>query len=144
MAGEYLSGSYRVRAIRPAFDDKQRLFRKARDNAILRRHALKLRYWPENHPEDQSGQVIDLNWEWVRSLPGLKIGELRIDDEIGGHDNLRIIFFVGDPAVREPLPMIWIIRVMNKKRNDFSKNDLKIFKARRLLVIERFYDPRNS
>lgn len=144
MVGERLTGSYRVRAIRPAFDDTNRLFRKARDNAILRRHALKLRYWPENHPEDQSGKLIDLDWEWVRSLPGLKVGELRIDDEIGGHDNLRIIFFVGDAAIREPLPMIWVLRVMQKKRNDFTKNDLATFRARRLLVIERFYDHHTS
>jgi hypothetical protein len=144
MAGEYLSGNYRVRAIRSAFDDKRRLFKKARDNAILRRHALKLRYWPQNHPEDESGQVVDLNWDWIRSMPGLKVGELRIDDEIGGHDNLRIIFFVGNQEVREPLPLIWVIRVMQKKRTEFSKNDVAVFRARRLLVIERFYNSRTN
>lgn len=145
MSGENLTGSFRVRAIWPAFADVNGLFKNSRDKISVRRHSLKLRYWPEKHPEDvDSGQVLDLDWSWVRSLPGLKIGELRIQDVIGGHDNLRVIFFEGDSAVREPLPMLWVIRVMQKKRDDFSKHDLTIFKARRLLVVERFYKYRSA
>ncbi len=74
-------------------------------------------------------------------MPGFHIGELRVADAIGGNDNLRIIFYVGSAEIREPLPMIWILRVLQKKRDDFSKNDVSIFKARRLLVIERFETP---
>ena len=57
-----------------------------------------------------------------------------------GNDNLRVIFFVGDRKVREPLPMIWILAVMQKKRNDFTANEIQIFKAQRLLVQQRFYE----
>jgi hypothetical protein len=63
---------------------------------------------------------------------------LRIGDVIGGNDNLRVIFYMGSAEVRDPLPMIWIIRVLQKKRDDFSTHDLSIFRARRGLVIERF------
>jgi len=143
-AGAGLTGSWRVRAIRPAFSDACRLVKKARDQMEIRSHALKLRYWPATNPMDESGKVLDLDWSWVRSLPGLGIGELRIEDVIGGNDNLRIIFFVGDDKVRDPLPLMWILRVMQKKRQDFSKHDLAIFKARRALVIERFYNHRDN
>lgn len=140
--GASLTGHRRVRAIRPAFDDVARLCRRACDRIEIRRHALKLRYWPAKRPTTEAGLVLDLNWSWVRAQRGLCIGELRLEDTIGGNDNLRIIFFEGDPSVRDPLPLIWILRVMQKKRDDFSSNDLQIFKARRQLVIERYYKNR--
>ncbi len=139
MVGEFLTGQYRVRAIRPAIVDVSRLCRRVRDNIAIRRHALKLRYWPEKHPENDAGTLLDLNWSWIKTLQGMNVGELRIDDTIAGNDNLRLIFFVGDSKIREPLPMIWILRAMQKKRQSFSKNDIRIFKARRLLVQQRFY-----
>lgn len=142
MAESGLTGSRRVRAIRPAFDDVGRLCKRTRDRIAIRRHALKLRYWPEKHPTDESGKVLDLNWSWVRALRELNIGELRLDDTIGGHDNLRVIFFEGDKAVREPLPMVWVLQVMQKKRDDFTKHNLDTFKARRTLVMQRFYQHR--
>jgi hypothetical protein len=107
----------------------------------VRRHSLKLRYWPAHHPADNAGKILDLDWEWIRSLSGLRIGELRVADTIGGNDNLRVIFYVGSAEIRKPLPMIWVIRVIQKKRDDFSRNDLSIFRARRLLVVERFEKP---
>lgn len=137
--GAHLTGNYRVRAIRPAIEDSWRFCNTMAENTEVRRHALKLRYWPERNPEADSGQIVDLDWSWVRSLRGMKVGELRVNDTIGGNDNLRIIFFVGDPAFREPLPMIWVLRVMHKRRDQFTKNDLAIFRARRALVRERFY-----
>src|SRR5579862_5454736 len=103
MVGEHLSGKCRVRAIRPAFDDVHRLLRRTKDKIEVRREALKLRFWPQRHPLDGSGQLLDLNWSWIRSLPGLKIGELRIGDAIGGLENLRIIFYEGNPSVCDPL-----------------------------------------
>jgi hypothetical protein len=137
--GKHLTGTYRVRAIRPAFDDVHRLCRRVRDKMEIRKHSLKLRFWPNVQSEDEAGKLLDLDWSWVKSLPGLKIGELRIDDVIGGNDNLRIIFFQGPTSVKEPLPMLWVLRVMQKTRMDFSKHDLTVFRARRLLVLERFY-----
>ena len=61
MAGEHLSGNYRIRAIKSAIDDVWRLIQKMSENIELRRHALKLRYWPKNHHEDESGQILDLD-----------------------------------------------------------------------------------
>lgn len=142
MAGEHLTGSYRVRAIRPALDEVSKLCRKIKDRMEIRHETLKLRYWPAKHPSDEGGKILDLDWSWIVALRPLRIGELRLDDTIGGNDNLRVIFFQGDESVRDPLPMIWVLRVMQKKRDDFSSHDLSIFKARRTLVIERFYKNR--
>ncbi len=134
-----LTGSFFVRAIRPAFADVNHLFNRTRDKIEVRRHALKLRYWPDSITTEPSGQVVDLDWSWIRSLDGLKVGELRVHDTIGGQDNLRIIFFVGPPNVRLPMPCIWILSVIQKSRQDFSTNQVRVFRARRTLVCERFY-----
>ncbi|NLE39222.1 MAG: hypothetical protein GX621_14460 [Pirellulaceae bacterium] len=115
----HLTGSYLVRAYRPAFQEARKLLPRQRDFAELRRHALKLRFWPENHPETEDGQVLDLDWSWVRSLSGKNIGELRIGDTIAGHDNLRVIFFV--PQEKTKPPIIWVLAAFQKKRDDFSK-----------------------
>jgi hypothetical protein len=138
--GEHLTGDYRVRAIKPFLDDGGRLFRKTREKIEVRRHTLKLRFWPRSKPVDEGGKILDVDWSWIKSLPGMKVGELRLNDTIGGHDNLRVIFFVGPPDIRVPLPMIWALRVMQKKRDDFSKHDLSVIRARRTLVLERFYN----
>ena len=140
--GTSLSGNFRVRIFRPAFKSCRKLCGTTRNCIELRRHALKLRYWPDNYPVDDQGQVVDLNWEWIRSLPNSGIGELRIDDVISNNDNLRLIFFVGDKSVKEPLPMIWILSVLQKKRDDFTRNQIKIFKGQKQLVLERFYKNR--
>jgi hypothetical protein len=140
--GEFLTGNYRVRALRSSLNDAGWLCNKMAENIEIRRHALKLRYWPQRNPQDDSGQLLDLDWSWIQSMPGKRVGELRIHDTIAGNDNLRIIFFVGDEMFREPLPIIWILRVMQKDRNDFSRHDIAVFKARRTLVIERFYKVR--
>lgn len=140
MKGQHLTGNYRVRATHAAFADVRRLCSRARDRMEVRRHALKLRFWPGNCSEEDGGPVMDLHWSWIRTMLGLNVGELRLHDTICGNDNLRIIFFVGDESRKEPLPLIWVLRVMQKKRNDFTPNDVAIFKARRNLVMERFYN----
>ena len=132
-----LTGTYRVRAGRWAFQDAHKCLPRTRDRAELRRHALKLRFWPERSPETDDGQLLDLNWSWIKALPGKRVGELRIDDTIGGCDNLRVIFFV--PREKTEPPNLWILAVFQKKRDDFSKAQLKLFKARRELILERFY-----
>ena len=136
----FLTGNFRVRALRPAFDDVNHLFVRTRDKIEVRRHALKLRYWPDQFTTEESGQVVDLDWSWIRSLPSLRVGELRIHDTIGGHDNLRIIFFLGhecDPSAKR---CIWILSVIQKARQDFSAQHIRVFKARWLLVCQRFYE----
>lgn len=136
-----LTGKYRVRVCKPALDSARRLFPRLGDYMELRAHAIKLRYWPDGKA---GTKVIDLDWDWVRACDGQGIGELRIDDTIGGQDNLRVIFFKADEKVRDPLPVIWILHVMQKKRQDFSANEIRIFKARRNLIVEHFYKNRKT
>jgi hypothetical protein len=138
MKGEGLTGNYRVRVLRPALDEAYKLCPRMCDRMELRAQALKLRYWPANQSSDGNGQLLDLDWSWIKAAPHLRIGELRIDDTIGGNDNLRLIFFVGERVVAMPMPVIWILRAMQKKRNDFSAHDLAMVKARRMFVQERF------
>jgi hypothetical protein len=95
---------------------------------------------PEKHPEDDNGLVLDLDWEWIKALrkKKKKIGELRINETIGDHDNLRVIFF--KPDILKPHPMIWILSVFQKKRQDFTRAQLQTFADRSDIVLERFYD----
>jgi hypothetical protein len=67
---------------------------------------------------------------------------LRIDDTIGGFNNLRIIFYVPKPAIVLPgdaLPRIWTIGVLQKKTQRFSNYDLATFAARVKLLRLRWY-----
>ncbi len=135
-----LTGTMHVRALRAAFHDAHHWLPRMRDRAILRRHSLKLRFWPEKHPEDDNGLILDLDWEWIKALrkKNKKIGELRINETIGDHDNLRVIFF--KPDILKPHPMIWILSVFQKKRQDFTRAQLQTFEDRSAIVLERFYD----
>ena len=134
-----LTGNYQVRIFRPAFDDVEGLCNRTKDKIEIRRHALKLRYWPKQTDSDDGGQIVDMDWSWIKSLPSTRIGELRIHDDISGNDNLRVIFFVGDPLKIETMPVIWVLSVFQKKRDDFTAAQIRVFKGRRLLVLERFY-----
>lgn len=137
-----LTGSFRVRVLRPCIAEAWRLCPKLREFMELRAQVLKLRYWPSTQVVQQGGHVLDLDWEWIKALKGHQIGELRIDDVIGGNDNLRAIFYVGDDSVKEPMPIIWILALMQKKRHDFSTANIETFRSRRVLVDERFYKSR--
>lgn len=135
---ENLTGNRLVRAGRWAFQDAKKWLPRTKDRAELRRHALKLRFWPEHHPTDDNGTLLDLDWSWIQSLRPLRIGELRIQDTIGGCDNLRVIFF--DPDIEtKPLPMLWVLAAFQKKRDHFTKAQLSTFKGRSVLVMDRFY-----
>lgn len=137
---ENLTGSHWVRVLLPAVHDAQRLWPRTKDRMILRRHALKLRYWPEMHPTTEQGQLLDLDWSWIRSLQGTNVGELRVDDAIGDHDNIRLIFYRHpNRRTNDPLPVIWILAAMQKKRDEFTAANIATFRARRQLVLTRFY-----
>jgi hypothetical protein len=60
-----LTGKYLVRAGIWAFQEAHKWLPRTRDRAELRRQALKLRFWPACHPEDDGGQVLDLDWCWI-------------------------------------------------------------------------------
>ncbi len=65
---------------------------------------------------------------------------MRIEETIGGYDNLRVIFFVAARALKgEPLPRIWIMSAFQKKTERFSANELRAFTAGKKLIIKRFY-----
>jgi hypothetical protein len=137
-----LTGTHRVRVIRPVLKEAARLCPRVGDYFDLRAQALKLRHWPEHQLKQPNGHVLDLDWCWIQSLPGLNVGEVRVHDAIAGRRNLRVIFFVGDPTVKVPLPLIWIIALLDKKRQEFTKENISIFRSRRTLVVERFYKRR--
>lgn len=138
-----LSGSYRVRVFGAALREARKTWPRVKDRMRVRRHALKLRYWPEVSPRDEQGTLLDLDWCWIRALKGSRVGELRVHDAIGGCDNIRIIFFVPDNKVAKVpdkgLPVIWVLAAIQKKRNEFTEANLKVFRFRRTLVLERFY-----
>lgn len=136
-----LFGDYHVTptpsAIRKAMD----LFPKYKHYQRLRKHALKLAYWPSNPPAG-SGQVCDLDWDEISGMQAPKAYELRIDDVIGGHNNLRVIFWMFDKAVILPgdvLPRLWVIDVLQKKTRRFTPYDLRIFRAKAVIVRDRHY-----
>jgi hypothetical protein len=141
-AGGGLVGAYMIRPIRPAFQEATRLFPRPGNYFELKHQALKLRHWPGTPASVPSGQVLDLDWDWIKAMPSQRVGELRVDDEIAGHDNLRLIFYVGEKGVATPLPIIWILAVLQKKRQDFTKFNIQTFEGRRILVDERFYKNR--
>jgi hypothetical protein len=141
-----LTGKHYVRVIRPAFHDAHHWLPSMRDRAELRRQSLKLRFWGQDGAIDTDGLVVDLNSSWIRAARALDIGELRIDDVIGGHNNLRVITWHPKQDIRAswskefgPVSHIWILAVMQKKRDEFTRSDLSNFKARRLTALERFY-----
>jgi hypothetical protein len=135
----HLTGNYLVKRLGSANDDVERLFSRTRDWIEIRRQALKLRYLPAQAAADPSGQLIDIDWSYIKSLPNMGIGELRIHDTIGGHDNLRIIFFVGPPSERFEKTCIWVLSVFQKKRDNFTSAQIRTFRARRDIVLARFY-----
>lgn len=134
----HLTGSFRIRVFGPALWESKRTWPRTKDRMLIRRQALKLRFFPEKHPTDGSGAVLDLDWSWVRALQGEKIGELRISDVIGGHDNIRVMFFV--PSEKPPdgvMPTIWILAAFQKKRNEFTTAQIAVLRVRKKLLMER-------
>lgn len=126
-----IAGSCFVRRTPRASKDCNKLFPLIRDRMILRRHVLKLAYWPES---------LDLEWEWIKAVRELQIGELRIDEVIGGRDNLRVIFFCGGgDFMIANRPVIWLLTVYPKKRDEFTKAEITAFKTMRHVLIERYY-----
>ena len=117
---------------------------KTGDRFEVRRQALKLRFWDERHLH-LPGMLFDHTYESIKGLPRLGIYELRLDDEIGGQSNIRVVFFDPppdwQPVVGEtrPLRVIWVLEALPKRRNDWTRNDITRFRASRLLIQKRFY-----
>lgn len=121
--------------------EAQKLFHRYGDYQELRKQALKLAFWPGGDP-GPNGQVIDLDWEEIKGMKSPRACELRIDDEIAGFDNLRVIFYVFDKEIirdGDILPRLWTISVLQKKSRRWTNENLKTFRARVVLLRKREY-----
>ena len=141
MAATNLFGQFHVTPTPSGMRDAADLFPKYGDYQELRKHALKLAFWP-NGVDEQSGLVCDLNWEEISGMKAPRACELRIEDRIGGMNNLRVIFYVFSKTLILPgdvLPRLWTIGVMQKKTQRFSANDLRTFAAKVTIIRKRTY-----
>jgi hypothetical protein len=136
-----LTGTHLVRTLRSALQSAKHFWPRVGDRMEVRRHALKLRHWGSREAQG----VMDLTYESIKAMAGSGVYELRIDDEIGGKRNIRVLFFEAPEAWKPnhvyPKPVLWVLETLPKKRQDWTANDIDRFWAKRTLVKERFYDP---
>lgn len=139
-----LTGTHLVRGLRSAFQKARKTWPATRHRMEVRRQSLKLRFWGEQSQHNSETNLLDLTYETIKSLQGMGIYELRLDDNIGGHSNVRVIFFIPPkswiPTHTTPLPTIWILEAIPKKRDEWTTFDIKRFKALRAVVKERFFE----
>lgn len=139
-----LTGCNFVRFTRHGLQSIRGTWRKIGDRFEVRRQALKLRFWDERHLHS-SGMLFDHTYESLKSLPGLGIYELRLDDEIGGQSNIRVVFldppidWVPVAAEERPMRIVWVLEALVKKRNEWTNNEITRFRASRLLIKKRCY-----
>jgi hypothetical protein len=128
--GNGLTGSYYVKPTATAMTRAWKLCGfSAREYQILRRHALKLRNFPNCG-----------DWDWIKSAKGQSLGELRVDEIIANQDNIRIIFFKTNTIlIGDPLPRIWTLTTFQKKSQDFSKKEVAAFCAMKTIIAVRHY-----
>lgn len=135
-----LTGTHHVRALKSALHKSKKHWPAVGDRMEVRRQTLKLRYWGNRHADS----ILDLSFESIKSLPSMGVYELRLDDEIGGLRNLRVVFFEPPDQWRQiqptPLPNLWVLEAIPKKRNEWTQFDIARFKALRAVVKERFYE----
>ncbi len=139
-----LTGCNFVRFTRHGLQSIRSFWDKTGDKFEVRRQALKLRFWDERHLHP-AGMLFDHTFESIKSLAGLGIYELRLDDEIGQHSNIRIVFFDPPkdwtPVLLESRPMkiIWVLEALPKKRDYWTTNEISRFRTSRLLLKKRCY-----
>lgn len=139
-----ITGVNFVRFTRHGLQAIRGFWKKIGDRFEVRRQALKLRFWDERHLHPP-GMLFDHTYEGIKSLQGLGIYELRLDDQIGGQSNIRVVFFDPPqdwrPALEEarPLRTLWVLEALPKRRNDWTTNEITRFRASRLLVQKRFF-----
>ena len=139
-----LSGTHHVRALKSALHKaRRRYWQKIGDLMEVRAQTLKLREWGNRHLHGAENGILDLTYESIKSMPSSDVYELRLEDEIGGHRNIRVVFLVPPsswkPNINSPLPMLWVLETLPKKRNEWTSFDIERFWALRDVVKERFY-----
>lgn len=109
-----------------------------REYQLLRRHTLKLAFWPGS---DDPADHVDIDWDWIRGRERIRLGELRIDEQINGHDNVRVVFFKAN-VIRpsETMPRIWLLTVFSKKRQRFGTSQIEAWAGQREIIVDRFCD----
>jgi hypothetical protein len=135
-----LFGQFHVTPTFTAMKEAEKMFPKYGEYQEIRRQALKLAFWPAG--DSQGGKICDLDWEEIVGMQAPKACELRIDDRIGGFDNLRVIFYVFRKDLILPddvKPRLWTLSVIQKKTRRWSNNDLKMFRARVVILRRRTY-----
>lgn len=141
--GKHLTGTHRIRAVKSALHKAKKLWPNKAERMEVRRQTLKLRFWGERHLLGSDTGIFDLSYEPIRTMKGSGVFELRLDDEIGGHRNIRVIFFVPPDSLVSnaptPLPMIWVLETIPKRRPQWTVHDIDRFWAVRTVVEERFY-----
>jgi len=139
MSPSGLIGSYHVFPTATAITRAWKLCGgKMREYQLLRRYGLKLANWPTGQDDRNSG--ADIDWDWIKSLERKRIGELRIDEPINGHDNVRVIFFKANLVIPDDsLPRIWLLTVFQKKTQRFSNAELRAFSGMREIIVQRYY-----
>jgi hypothetical protein len=139
-----ITGANFVRFTRHGLQSIRHYWKKLGDRFEIRRQVLKLRFWDQRH-EYPPGVLLDHTYEGIKALAGLSVYELRLEDEIGGQSNIRVVFFDPPPdwhpiqGEERPLRVIWAIEALPKRRNDWTNNELTRFRASRLLIRKRFY-----
>ena len=139
-----IGGTHLVRVLRSGLQSAKHFWPRVGDRMEVRRNALKLRQWGTR---DAQG-VMDVSYESIKAMPGSGVHELRIDDEIGGHRNIRVIFFEAPAAWKTtrsyPKPLLWVLEACMKKRQEWTTKDIERFWAKRTVIKERFYDPTST
>lgn len=135
-----LTGSHLVRVLRSGLQSARHFWPKVGDRMEVRRNALKLRHWGSRAEQG----VMDLTYESIKAMSGSGVYELRLDDEIGGQRNIRILFFEAPQAWKttrpHPKPVLWVLEALPKRRQEWTGHDIDRFWAKRGIVKERFYD----
>ena len=131
-----MTGNYFVAPTMSALAAARKLAQsKVREFYRLKKHCLKLRWWPRSDGGDCGA---DLDWDWID--PERRIGELRIDEAINGHDNVRVIFFKANMALSgESFCRVWLLDAFQKKTQQLSPISIRVWRAHRSLIVERFY-----
>lgn len=135
-----LTGTHLVRVLRSGLQSARHFWPKVGQRMEVRRNALKLRHWGS-----RAGQgVMDLSYESIKAMSGSGVYELRLDDEIGGLRNIRVLFFEAPDAWKTnrhyPKPVLWVLEALPKRRQEWTVNDINRFWTKRGIVKERFYD----
>jgi len=137
-----LTGCNFVRFSRHGLQAIRKTWKKCGDQFEIRRQALKLRFWDERqqHPP---GRLFDHTYESIKAVSDLGIYELRLDDEIGGQSNIRVVFFDPPkdwkPLIEVPLRIVWILEVLPKRRDGWTTNQIDRFRISRNMHKLRFY-----